>query len=152
MYFIVKPKVITFKKNEKAKNNSGTVINLFQDTKSVPSIERDFCKARIEEALIVFATVISGCISLACFSVSIGVSLAEKTISLYNLLLFCVSVITFFLFGYFSTKHQQKTLERTKIEKRFSREYGRKRSSLENKVRQMQKEIDKGKKGGVRKK
>ena len=148
----MKPKVITFKKNEKAKNNSGTVINLFQDTKSVPSIERDFCKARIEEALIVFATVISGCISLACFSVSIGVSLAEKTISLYNLLLFCVSVITFFLFGYFSTKHQQKTLERTKIEKRFSREYGRKRSSLENKVRQMQKEIDKGKKGGVRKK
>ena len=151
MYFVVKQKN-NIKKTEKAKNNSGTVINLFQDTKSAPSIERDLCKVRIEEALIVFATVISGCVSLACFSVSVGVSLAEKTISLFNLLLFCVSVTTFFLFGYFSTKHQQKTLEKTKIEKRFSREYGRKRSSLENKVRQMQKEIDKEKKGGARKK
>lgn len=114
-------------------------------------LEEQLRKAKSLATLLAFSTALLGCISLSCFSVGVGVSLAEKELSSFGFRMVGISIVMFFLFSYSSAKHQEKVLEKSKLERKYNRQYGKKVSKLEAKVRQKQKATNTSKKQKERK-
>lgn len=103
-------------------------------------------KAKSLATLLAFSTVLLGCISLSCFSVGVGVSLAEKELTSFGFRMIGISIAVFFLFSYSSAKHQEKAIEKSKLERKYNRQNGKKIGKLEAKVRQSQKVANTNKK------
>lgn len=117
----------------------------------VVELDEELRKAKSIATLLAFSTVLLGCISLSCFSLGVGVSLAEKELGSFGFQMIVISIIVFFLFSYSSAKHQEKVLEKSKLERKYNRQYGKKVSKLEAKVRQKQKATNTSKKQKERK-
>lgn len=105
-------------------------------------LEEQLRKVKSLVTLLAFSTVLLGCISLSCFSVGVGVSLAEKELTSFGFRMIGISIAVFFLFSYSSAKHQEKVIEKSKLERKYNRQYGKKIGKLEAKVRQKQKVVD----------
>lgn len=108
--------------------------------------EEQLRKAKSLVILLAFLTVLLGCISLSCFSVGVGVSLAEKELTSFGFRMIGISIAVFFLFSYASARHQEKVIERAKLERKYNRQYGKKVGKLEAKVRQKQRATNVNKK------
>ena len=109
-------------------------------------LEEQLRKAKSLVVLLAFSTVLLGCISLSCFSVGVGVSLAEKELTSFGFRMIGTSIAVFFLFSYSSAKHQEKVIEKSKLERKYNRQYGKKVGKLETKVRQKQRTANVNKK------